>query len=243
MILTIIIPTFNRFEALQNAINSVLSQSDQTTEIIVINDGSTDQNYYTKKNTNSHLRQIDLLENQKNKIGYSTDAIRNIGVIEAKGKYIGFLDDDDIWLPGKIETQIDILEKSDNKMSSTEGYFGLGFYDKKKKYNLYNQKHFYKQISEKYQNTKFYEKKLFKKFIFPQTFSSEFIEIHNCIITSSVIVEKQLFQEVGMFDPTLINGVGDYDCWKKILQKTDCEYINEPLFYYDGLHAGLQHYK
>ena len=46
-----------------------------------------------------------------------------------------------------------------------------------------------------------------------------------------------------MFDPSLINGVGDYDCWRKILQKSDCEYIEDPFFYYDGLHAGLQHYK
>jgi len=243
MNLSIIIPTFNRFEALQNAINSVLSQIDKNSEIIVINDGSTDQNYYTKKNTNFRIRQIDLQENQKIKNGFSSDAIRNIGVLEANGKYIGFLDDDDIWLPGKVEAQIDTLEKSDNKISCTEGYFGLGFYEKGKKYNLYNQKHFYKQISEKYKNTKFYEKKMFKKFVFPHTFSYEFIDIHNCIITSSVIVEKQLFKEVGMFDPILINGSGDYDCWKKILQKSDCEYINEPLFYYDGLHAGLQHYK
>jgi glycosyltransferase involved in cell wall biosynthesis len=243
MNLSIIIPTFNRFDALQNAIQSVLSQIDQNSEIIVINDGSTDEKYYTKKNKNTQIRQINLKVNQKIKNGFSSDAIRNIGALEAKGKYIGFLDDDDIWLPGKIETQIDILEKSNNKISCTDGYFGLGFYEKKKKYNLYNQKHFYKQISEKYKKTKFNENKMFKKFEFPSTFNYEFIDIHNCIVTSSVLVESKLFKEVGMFDSTLINGIGDYDCWKKILRKSDCEYIKDPLFYYDGLHAGLQHYK
>jgi len=166
MNLSIIIPTFNRFDALQNAIQSVLSQIDQNSEIIVINDGSTDEKYYTKKNKNTQIRQINLEVNQKIKNGFSSDAIRNVGALEAKGKYIGFLDDDDIWLPGKIETQIDILEKSNNKISCTDGYFGLGFYDKKKKYNLYNQKHFYKQISGKYKNTKFDENKMFKNLNF-----------------------------------------------------------------------------
>ena len=77
MNLSVIIPTFNRFESLQNAINSVLSQIDHNSEIIVVNDGSTDQNYYTKKNINSHIRQIDLKENQKIKNGFSL-FIRNL---------------------------------------------------------------------------------------------------------------------------------------------------------------------
>ena len=243
MNLSVIIPTFNRFEALQNAVKSVVSQIDKNSEIIIINDGSTEENYYKVKYNNAQIRQINLKVNQKLKNGFSADAIRNIGSSEAKGKYIGFLDDDDIWLPGKIETQLAALEKSNNKISCTEGYYGLGFYEKNKKYSLYNQKHFYKQISVKYKNTKFKNKKRFKKFEFPSIFNSEFIEIHNCIVTSSVMVENSVFKQVGMFDPSLPNGVGDYDCWKKIMLTTDCEYIKKPLFYYDGLHAGLQNYK
>ena len=53
----------------------------------------------------------------------------NIVAQESESKYLAFLDDDDIWLDNKLERQINLLEKSDCKMSSTEGLFGQGVYD------------------------------------------------------------------------------------------------------------------
>ena len=100
-----IIPSFNRYEFLLNAVNSVKNQSIENYEIIIINDGSTDSNYYTNSFNDSNIKQIDLKENQKIKNGFSSDAIRNIGISEAKGKYVAFLDDDDVWFPDKLEIQ------------------------------------------------------------------------------------------------------------------------------------------
>ena len=239
-----IIPSFNRYEFLLNAVNSVKSQSIENYEIIIINDGSTESDYYNNSFDDSNIKQIDLEENQKIKNGFSSDAIRNIGISEAQGKYVAFLDDDDIWLPGKLELQLNLLEKSNNKMSCTEGYFGLGQYDSTKKYKLYNQDHYFKDISKKYKGTEFIEKEnLMKKFKFPKEFNANYIEIHNCIVTSSLMVQTDLIRKVGMFDPSLPNGVGDYDCWKKMLQFTNCDYLENPLFYYDGLHGTGQNYK
>ena len=239
-----IIPSFNRYEFLLNAVNSVKNQSIENYEIIIINDGSTDSNYYTNSFNDSNIKQIDLKENQKIKNGFSSDAIRNIGISEAKGKYVAFLDDDDVWFPDKLEIQVNLLEESTNKLSCTEGYFGLGKYDLKKKYKLYNQDHYYKEISKKYKGSEFIKNEnLMKKFKFPKEFTSDFIDIHNCIVTSSLIVETDLIKKVGMFDPALPNGVGDYDCWKKMLQFTNCEYTEKPLFYYDGFHGTGQNYK
>ena len=69
----------------------------------------------------------------------------------------------------------------------------------------------------------------------------EFIKIHNCIITSSVMVDKSLFNSIGGFDG-LPNGVGDYDCWLRLLSETNLAYIDEPLFYYDGTHGSGRNY-
>ena len=71
-----IIPSFNRYEFLVNAVKSVKNQSIENYEIIIINDGSTDSNYYTNSFNDSNIKQIDLKENQKIKNGFSSDAIR-----------------------------------------------------------------------------------------------------------------------------------------------------------------------
>ena len=60
-----IIPSFNRYEFLLNAVNSVRNQSIENYEIIIINDGSTDSNYYRSSFNDSNIKQIDLKENQK----------------------------------------------------------------------------------------------------------------------------------------------------------------------------------
>ena len=241
---SVVIPTYNRFDYLLNAVNSIKDQNFSDFEILIINDGSTDENYYENKLSGTNIKQIDLEENQKIKNGFASDAIRNIGIESAKGKYIAFLDDDDIWLSNKINKQYKLLESSENKMSSTEGLFGFGIFNSKTKYKLFNEEYYFKTISKKYKNTKYFKKNfIFNKFDYPKIFDLSFIDIHNCIITSSVMIERELLIDVGMFDPTLKNGVGDYDCWLKVLEYTNCDYIADPLFYYDGSHGQGQNYK
>ncbi len=241
---SVVIPTYNRYEYLLNAVNSVKNQDFKEFEIIIINDGSTDINYYEKNLSGPNINQIDVKENQKIKNGFASDAIRNIGIENAQGKYIAFLDDDDIWLINKLNKQYNLLESSQNKMSSTDGLFGHGIFDPQKKYKLFNQEFYFKVISKKYKNTKFFKRNFpFSKFEYPKIFDFSFIEIHNCIITSSVMIEKELLQKIGMFDSSLPNGVGDYKCWLKALEYTNCDYITDPLFYYDALHGEGQNYK
>ena len=143
---SVVIPTYNRYEYLLNAVNSVKNQDFKEFEIIIINDGSTDKNYYEKNLNDLNIKQIDIIENQKIKNGFASDAIRNIGIENAQGKYIAFLDDDDIWLSNKLYKQYNLLESSQNKMSSTDGLIGQGVFDPQKKYKLYNQEFYFKVI-------------------------------------------------------------------------------------------------
>jgi|TARA_B110000495_G_C23041588_1_gene625165 glycosyltransferase involved in cell wall biosynthesis len=245
--ISVIIPSYNRFKYLLNAIESVMNQTYSNIEIIVVNDGSTQKEYY-EHDFPSKVQKIDLETNQKNIIGYVSEGyIRNFGIKAASGKYLAFLDDDDIWTPKKLEIQLNKLLDSGSKFSSTEGFFGKGIYDNSKDYPLYNAEYFFKKISKKYIGTSYKPRSinnLFKNtFQYPETWSYDFLKHHNCVVASSVMVEKEIMEIVGGFRGIPTSMRTDYDCWLSLLKVTDLEYINEPLFYYDGGHGDGQDWR
>ena len=127
-LVSVIIPSYNRYNYLINAVESVLKQDYKNFEIIVVNDGSEQKEYYEKKFP-SEVKQLDLNPGLKNIYGFPTDAVRNKGVEIADGKYLAFLDDDDIWMKEKLSLQVELLENCKYKFSSTEGYFGEGVFN------------------------------------------------------------------------------------------------------------------
>ena len=232
---SVIIPSYNRFEFLLEAIESVKIQKYPNFEIIVINDGSTQKEYY-KHSFPDYVKIINLKQNQKEIHGFGPGSIRNFGTNEANGDYLAFLDDDDIWLENKLNIQISEMLKNDYLLSSTEGYYGEGRYNAKKKYLLYNQEKYIDDYKYLYRKTNF-----IKKNSLPNIWNSEFTNIWNCFVTSSVIVEKNLFNKLGGFRNLPL--WADYDCWKGLQQLTDSIYINEPLFYFDGNHGHGRNYE
>lgn len=104
-LVSVIIPTYNREKTICRAIDSVLNQSYKNLEIIIIDDGSTDNTLEKLKKYGSSIRVL----NQCHK---GANAARNKGIKEAKGEYIAFLDSDDEWLSDKTNIQMDYLEKS-----------------------------------------------------------------------------------------------------------------------------------
>jgi glycosyltransferase involved in cell wall biosynthesis len=101
---SIIIPVFNRAELVQSSIESVLAQNVGDYEIIVVNDGSTD---HTLNLIDKYSKEIKIL-NQKNS---GPEIARNNGATIAAGKYIMFLDSDDILLPKALETYNNIIRR------------------------------------------------------------------------------------------------------------------------------------
>ncbi len=101
---SVVIPTFNRAHTLSRAINSVISQTFQANEIIVVDDGSTDE-------TQELLRQWpDIHVIMQTNHGVS--AARNSGIQAAAGDWIAFLDSDDEWLPEKLERQTSLIQQN-----------------------------------------------------------------------------------------------------------------------------------
>ncbi len=233
-LVTVVIHSFNRFDYLSNAINSVLNQTMDDFEIILINDESTDERYY--KNSFGHkVKQINIRRNKYPRWTGSRQPLINIGIENANGKYIALLDDDDYWMESKLEKQISEMEKGYYKFSSTEGFFGFGEFNENQKYSLYNKEHFYKVLKKKYRFTKY-----LKTGNLPKIWNEDFLKIHNCVIKSSVVIDTELIRTVGGFRG--IPEKADYDCWLSAIKLSDLLYIDEPLFYYDGAHGSGQYY-
>ena len=114
--ISVIIPTFNYGKYIERAIDSILTQTYQDFEIIVVDDGSTDN---TKEIIRSKKSDKIRYFYQENK---GAPAARNKGIVESKGKYIAFLDADDEWLPTKLEKQVDKFQKSSNKVALIYGW-------------------------------------------------------------------------------------------------------------------------
>jgi glycosyltransferase involved in cell wall biosynthesis len=101
---SVIIPTFNRAWCLREALDSVLAQDFRGFELIVVDDGSTDD---TPQMLGAYGESIRLLR-QENR---GVSAARNAGVAAAQGDLIAFLDSDDIWLPGKLARQVEFFRR------------------------------------------------------------------------------------------------------------------------------------
>jgi glycosyltransferase involved in cell wall biosynthesis len=110
---SVIIPTFNRFPMVCEAIDSVLSQTHREFELIVVDDGSTDETGAIAERYKGRLRYI----YQENR---GASAARNRGVAESHGDLIAFLDSDDLWLSGKLEVQGAVMADPDVRISYTE---------------------------------------------------------------------------------------------------------------------------
>jgi glycosyltransferase involved in cell wall biosynthesis len=104
-LVSVIIPTYNRAHLIGETIQSVMRQTYSNWEIIVVDDGSSDE-------TSETVRQFTDLRLQYHRIEHTgtIGAVRNYGIKRSKGEFIAFLDSDDLWLPGKLQQQVDALD-------------------------------------------------------------------------------------------------------------------------------------
>lgn len=119
--ITVITPTYNRAEYLSAAVSSVINQSYTDWELLVIDDNKPESE--ARKATAEVISQycdprIHYIQNEKN-IGGA--AARNVGIFQAKGDFIAFLDDDDMYLPDRLEVQVNAMMKNGWDVSVMDG--------------------------------------------------------------------------------------------------------------------------
>jgi len=115
-LVSVIIPTYNRSDLLKNAIESVLTQDYKNMEIIIVNDAGDDVSTVVSSFSDPRLQYISHPENK------GCSATRNTGIQNAKGKYIAYLDDDDIYYPNHISTLVEYLERHNAHIAYTDTY-------------------------------------------------------------------------------------------------------------------------
>ena len=195
---SIIIPVYNCQEYISDSLESVLSQTYQNIEIVVINDGSTDD---TQKIIEEYGDRINYYYQEN--AGVAT--ARNLGLNKCSGHYIAFLDADDIWLPDKLEKQIDVLRKNPD----------YGF--------VYCDNYF---VDEKKNIIKNYERKI--KLLQGDILLDFFMDFF--LITSGIVMRKKCLEKTGYFREILEVGE-DFDFFLRLSKNYNAGVIKEKLFF------------
>ncbi|MCK4494462.1 MAG: glycosyltransferase family 2 protein [Methylococcales bacterium] len=111
--MSVIIPTFNRVDRLEHALNSVYNQTLLPDEVIVVDDGSSD---HSAEMVSHKFPSVFLIQQPNQGVSIA----RNTAIKQASGEWLAFLDSDDQWLPNKLSEQITALENTDYKICHTE---------------------------------------------------------------------------------------------------------------------------
>lgn len=119
-LVSIIVPTYNSEKFIVDAIKSVIKQSFSDWEMIIVDDCSTDKTVEISESLVTDYNNVKLLKHQEN---LGTGPTRNTGIEHSLGRYIAFLDADDVWLPAKLEKQISFMQSNDIGISFTSYSF------------------------------------------------------------------------------------------------------------------------
>jgi glycosyltransferase involved in cell wall biosynthesis len=201
-LVSVIIPTYNRGWIVKEAIDSVLDQDFTDYELIVVDDGSDDN---TPEIVAGYGGAITILH-QSNK---GVSSARNCGVAAASGQLIAFLDSDDLWLPGKLSTQVKFFKDHPDAVinQTQERWIRKGV-----------------RVNPKQRHHKF------SGMIFEHSLAL-------CVVSpSAVMIKKSLFDEVGGFDEQF-PACEDYDLWLRVSCRYPVHLIDTPLIIKRGGHA------
>jgi len=193
---SVIIPTFNRFDLLPRAVRSVLGQTFSDLELIIVDDGSRDKTpkiVEKFKVRDNRVRYIRLRENQ------GGPRARNIGIKAARGKYIALLDDDDQWLSKKLEWQVEKFHRLSKKVGVVYGGYRKIFVDQEREDQIIRPRA--------------------KGEIFQEL-------LRGCPIGSPTnLIRRDCFDRIGLFDVKL-KSCQDWDLWLRIGRYYQFEFVD-----------------
>ena len=185
---SIVIPLFNKEDFIEKTLKSILTQSFEDYEIIIINDGSTDKSEEIVLQFNNSRIKYFYKKNE------GVSVARNYGIEQSKGNYVAFLDADDLWFPDHLKVLNKLIQNFPNA-------------------GLYASRYITRVAEGKYITNKFL--KIPKNFagIVPDFFYSSLV--NRIALTSAVTIPKYILNKTGCFDPNISSGQ-DLDLWIKI---------------------------
>lgn len=217
--ITAVIPVYNRKKTIRRCIDSVLAQTYPIFEIIVVDDGSSDGTTDIIERT--YGEKVSLIR-QKHK---GAQAARNLGIKEAKGEYIAFLDSDDEWLPRKTEIQVQELRKNKNAVVAGDLYF---------------QTDWGKKVPFAYQRTENKKPRMGAKKWQRMNVKNE--SAYKLLLEKSIcnfdalLTSKANLMKIGLLDEN-VPSFQEWDTAIRLAKENKIAYINQPLVIYH-LHEG-----
>jgi glycosyltransferase involved in cell wall biosynthesis len=200
-LVSVILPTYNRAHIVSKSLQSVLAQTYRNFEVIVIDDGSTDN---TKEIITTIARKDSRVKYFKNNENKGPAGARNVGINLAKGELIAFIDDDVEWVPDKLEKQVNLLQTLPENY--TVVYSGV--------YKIFNDKKIYFSPRDVYS-----KEGIVFNFFFKGMLGD----------TPSMLVRKSALFNVGLFDEKLPISE-DRELAFRLSKKYKFEVIDEPLY-------------
>lgn len=202
MKISIIIPTWNRADKIEKTIRSVQNQTFQNWEILICDDGSTDN---TKEIIETFAREDSRIKWIPGTHAGLPATPRNRGIKQAQGEWLAFLDSDDEWLPEKLEKQIKQLEEKKLKAACTNAYRFIPAKNEKLIYSSYQNE----QIN-----------------------FSNLIKSNLVVTSSAIIHRSLIEETFGFPEDQEQKGIEDYSFWLRIATFTNFGYLSEPLLIY-----------
>lgn len=200
--ISVIIPAFNAQRWIEEAVKSALEQTLPPFEVIVVDDGSTD-------NTAQVIKKFGLRIKLLQQPNMGPASARNLGMKNAQGDWLAFLDADDKWLPWKLEKVMRIAEKNPD----------MGFF---------SHDAFVIDAQGKIVGTYRYKKS-------PAEHQALALLFRNTVMTSSVVMKSAVIKGIGFFNDNLCAGSEDWDYWIRVAEKYKLFHINECLAFYRRL--------
>lgn len=205
--ISVIIPLFNKSLTISKTLNAALKQTFSDFEIIIVNDGSTDDSLQIIKAFEDYRISIFTQENK------GVSLARNYGIQKSAGTYIAFLDADDLWLPNHLELLFDLIQRFPDA-------------------GIYASRYIYKVAENKFIANTFLNLPENYSGIVPDFFYSS---IRNRIaLTSAVLVPKVIFDKIGVFNPEIYS-VEDLDLWIRIALKFPVAITNTVTVEYNAM--------
>jgi glycosyltransferase involved in cell wall biosynthesis len=192
------LPTFNRLPYLRQAVDSVFAQTYGDWELIVADDGSECEtvSFLARLAEVPRVRLL-MLQHTGN-----PSAVRNAALREARGRYVAFLDSDDLWLPVKLEVQLAALAGCASRRWSYSALTSID--DRGQPIVIGNMARFDGAIFE------------------------QLLKLEACVTTPSVLAERSLIEQAGGFDEEQ-PFFEDYDLWLRLSLLSDVILVNQPL--------------
>lgn len=213
MMVSVIIPAFNRNKYINQTVDCVLTQTFQTFELIVIDDGSTDGTYEKLQDYGDKIS----LVTHEGRVNKGQSSSINEGLKRASGKYVVILDSDDFWEPNKLEVQVNYLEANpDIGLVYTNGY-GTNSEG---------------EITYKYHSEDHRD---------PQDPNAVLLDCYMALPVNAM-VRKEVYDQVGFFNEEY-RAAQDHDMLIRIAEVCRFAYLPDYLFYYRRHGDSISHTK